>query len=129
MAELRWGAATDSGRVRDENEDTFVAEPMVFGVADGMGGHQAGEVASELAADTLRERLGAGAANVDVVVAAVLEANAAIFQAAHDNAAQQRHGHHVDRAGRAAGQRRASPSSSRSSTSATAAPTCCATAS
>ena len=58
MAELRWGAATDPGRVRAQNEDTFVAEPMVFAVADGMGGHQAGEVASALAASILRERLG-----------------------------------------------------------------------
>jgi protein phosphatase len=35
--------------VRSDNEDTFVAEPMVFAVADGMGGHQAGELASRLA--------------------------------------------------------------------------------
>ncbi|MBI5088044.1 MAG: serine/threonine-protein phosphatase, partial [Actinobacteria bacterium] len=60
-----------------------------FAVADGMGGHQAGEVASELAARTLRERLHAGASSVDVVVAAVLEANAAIFQTAHTNAEQR----------------------------------------
>src|SRR5687767_5332892 len=89
MAELRWGATTDSGLVRDANEDAYVAEPLVFGVADGMGGHRAGEVASALASNTLRDRLSAGAANVDVVVAAVLEANAAIFQAAHTNASQQ----------------------------------------
>ena len=43
---LAWGAATDAGRVRSGNEDAYVAEAMVFGVADGMGGHQAGEVAS-----------------------------------------------------------------------------------
>lgn len=89
MAALVWGAATDAGRVRDANEDAFVAEPMVFAVADGMGGHQAGEVASALAATTLRERLAAGATSVDVVVAAVVEANAAIFQTAHVNAAQR----------------------------------------
>lgn len=89
MAALHWGAATDAGRVRDENEDAFVAEPMVFVVADGMGGHQAGEVASALAVSTLRERLHAGATSVDVVVAAVVEANAAIFQTAHNNVEQR----------------------------------------
>jgi protein phosphatase len=86
---LAWGVATDTGRVRTENEDAFVAEPLVFGVADGMGGHAAGEVASAIAATTLRERLGGGAESVDVAVAAVVEANAAIFQDAHSNAAQR----------------------------------------
>ncbi|MCX6519908.1 MAG: Stp1/IreP family PP2C-type Ser/Thr phosphatase [Actinobacteria bacterium] len=89
MAALHWGAATHEGRVRDANEDAYVAEPMVFVVADGMGGHQAGEVASALAAGTLRDRLQGGATSVDVVVAAVVEANAAIFQTAHINAAQR----------------------------------------
>lgn len=86
---LAWGAATDTGRVRTENEDAFVALPMVYGVADGMGGHAAGEVASAIAAGTLRDRLANGAESVDVVVAAVVEANASIFQGAHSNAAQR----------------------------------------
>ena len=86
---LAWGAATDTGRVRTENEDSFVALPMVYGVADGMGGHAAGEVASAIAAGMLRDRLSAGAESVDVVVAAVVEANASIFQGAHSNAAQR----------------------------------------
>ena len=88
MADLRWGAATDPGRVRAENEDTFVAEPMVFAVADGMGGHQAGEVASALAASIMRERLGKGATSETAAAAAVGEANAAIFGAARANSAQ-----------------------------------------
>ncbi|MEO6124846.1 MAG: Stp1/IreP family PP2C-type Ser/Thr phosphatase [Ilumatobacteraceae bacterium] len=87
MAELRWGATTDAGRVRTENEDTFVAEPMVFAVADGMGGHQAGEVASALAASIIRDRLGAGAASEDAAAAAVGEANEAIYGAAKANPA------------------------------------------
>lgn len=89
MTALQWGAATDVGRVRNENEDAHIAEPMLFVVADGMGGHQAGEIASALAVQTLHGRLAQGAQSVDVVIAAVVEANAAIFHAAHQNAGQQ----------------------------------------
>ena len=63
---LAWGAATDIGR-RAENQDSHLAQPPVFAVADGMGGHAEGAQASatlvewlgrvtgELTADTLRQ--------------------------------------------------------------------------
>jgi PPM family protein phosphatase len=46
---------TDTGRRRRHNEDAYVCEPPLFAVADGMGGAQAGELASGLAAAALRD--------------------------------------------------------------------------
>jgi serine/threonine protein phosphatase PrpC len=54
--ELRFGAATDVGRVREVNEDAYLARPPVFVVADGMGGHEGGDVASRIVVEQF-ERL------------------------------------------------------------------------
>ena len=51
----RVAAVTDPGRTRRHNEDSYVVEPPLFAIADGMGGAQAGEVASRLATAALRE--------------------------------------------------------------------------
>ena len=57
--ELRYGSATDVGQVRQVNEDSLLAAPPVFVVADGMGGHSGGDVASGIVADEFAPLAGA----------------------------------------------------------------------
>ena len=60
QVELHHGAATDVGRVREVNEDAYVAVPPVYAVADGMGGHEGGDVASAIAVEELARMAEAG---------------------------------------------------------------------
>jgi protein phosphatase len=71
---FRAGAATDVGRVRDHNEDGYLVDDTLglIAVADGMGGHRGGEVASAAALDALRIAFGAGA-TIDGAVATANE--------------------------------------------------------
>src|SRR5579862_2435815 len=82
-------AESNVGRKRRHNEDNFVAAPPVFAVADGMGGAQAGEVASELAATTVTEaKLDPSSPGEERVVALIKAANLRVHQrAATDPAA------------------------------------------
>ncbi|UVS76727.1 PP2C family serine/threonine-protein phosphatase [Actinokineospora sp. UTMC 2448] len=78
---IRAGAATDVGVVRAGNEDSHLVADGVYVVADGMGGHAAGEVASEVAVAVAKGLVGRTVKPEDVR-AAVLEANAAVLAAA-----------------------------------------------
>ena len=71
------GFATDIGRVRQGNEDCYLVESPLFAVADGMGGHRGGEVASHLALDTVEAMHLKGEGTL---ADQVREANRAVFQ-------------------------------------------------
>lgn len=81
--------ASDPGCVRSNNEDTYLVVPSMglYLVADGMGGAQAGEHASRMAADTVREMVVAAAGKVDPegLVAAFQQANDRVKAAATEN--------------------------------------------
>jgi len=89
VAQLSWGSATDAGRIRAQNEDNLLAIDGVFVVADGMGGHEAGEVASQIAIERIQADLdGDGLPQAAAVVESLSNANGDIFRAAIANPGQ-----------------------------------------
>ena len=87
-ATTTFGSRTDIGCLRDHNEDSLVVTPPLFAVADGMGGHAAGEVASEIAVNVLAERAPAHP-DSEALGRAVEEANRAVIQAAREGRGRQ----------------------------------------
>ncbi len=89
MLRPRWGAATDIGRLRQENQDSWFAGRALFVVADGMGGQAAGGLASKLAVRELSQLepsqpgnpAGSGepTLSVEAIRAGVARANAALL--------------------------------------------------
>jgi protein phosphatase len=76
---------TNPGRKRRRNEDAYVCDPPLFAVADGMGGAQAGEVASSLAAAALKERGEGDGGGEERVAELIQEANRRVHQRAVDD--------------------------------------------
>ena len=79
--QLRSGGASDTGRVRSNNQDSFLARDDVglWVVADGMGGHRGGEVASQIVCETLDRAFARH--TIDGLVEAIESANAAVYEA------------------------------------------------
>ena len=89
MIHSTFAASTHVGQVREGNEDNYVAIEGLYFVADGMGGHSAGEVASEIAVRTLQEVYSdpdSPISSAGLVADAIKTANTAIFmEALHDS--------------------------------------------
>src|SRR5579862_2537970 len=77
-----YAVASDTGRRRRRNEDNYVVAPPLFAVADGMGGAQAGEVASKLAASAIDDGNSNELSGLERVDALIQEANRRVYDRA-----------------------------------------------
>jgi protein phosphatase len=82
MTSLRSIALTDTGRRRRHNEDAYVCDPPLFAIADGMGGAQAGEIASHIAATSVQHAEREGSSDEDGVAQLIQDANRSVYERA-----------------------------------------------
>ncbi|QNO38134.1 serine/threonine-protein phosphatase [Protaetiibacter sp. SSC-01] len=85
VVQLRYEGASDVGAVRSANEDSFLAAPPFWIVADGMGGHAHGDLASRSAVEVFDRLTGDGPVGARAVLAAVKAANAAVVDLRTDS--------------------------------------------
>lgn len=78
MIQVRFAGCTDRGQVRERNEDSYLAQPPVFIVADGMGGHSGGDQASQAAVAAFSKLTGREFVEAEEVLAAVAQAGVAV---------------------------------------------------
>jgi PPM family protein phosphatase len=81
----RSAAVTDTGRRRRHNEDAYVCEPPLFAIADGMGGAQAGEIASHIAATSVQHAERDGPSGEEDVAQLIQEANRSVYERARSD--------------------------------------------
>jgi protein phosphatase len=89
MVTISHGVATDTGNLRPQNEDSYLVTDRLIAVADGMGGHNAGEVASAMAVTLLQERMTDSASTADAFVDVITTINKSIYDEATSASAQR----------------------------------------
>jgi serine/threonine protein phosphatase PrpC len=85
MTVSAYAGASDTGRKRRRNEDSYVIAPPLFAVADGMGGAQAGEIASKLAAAALEDTDSGALAGEARVTSLIQEANRRVYERSNED--------------------------------------------
>src|SRR5690606_38324811 len=68
---VRWSAVSDVGQRREINQDAFMADFPMFAVADGMGGHLGGEIASRVTIDQVKSIAASGKVNAETLQQAI----------------------------------------------------------
>lgn len=81
QAKVSFGSRTDVGLIREQNEDSLIVRPPLYVVCDGMGGHEAGEIASEIAVNVISQ-CAPQYPDAPALGQAVEEANLAIMRSA-----------------------------------------------